>query len=226
MMLCLDQTPHATIEHASSRHPSSHHRELLLASRSPRRRLLLRQAGFSPRILVPDVDDSDLAPGRVSPHAWVEALAYLKARAAAAMLSPSELDHTVVLAADTLAIAGDTMIGKPTSPEHAHNMLSSLMDAEHEVVTGVCVIAQGRTERFNDSATVRFGQVSPYWLSEYIDSGDWQGKAAGYNLSERLEAGWPITFEGDATTIMGLPMGTLAPRLRELMGVALAGCAA
>ncbi|MFW5653377.1 MAG: Maf family protein [Planctomycetota bacterium] len=62
---------------------------------------------------------------------------------------------------------------------------------------------------FVDTADVEVGNVRSADIKSYLDTGDWRGKAGAYNLSERLTAGWPITYEGDPTTIMGLPMGLL-----------------
>jgi septum formation protein len=68
---------------------------------------------------------------------------------------------------------------------------------------------------FTDRATVRLGRIAPPEIDGYVASGQWRGKAGAYNLAERLEAGWPITYEGDPGTIMGLPMRRLAPLLRR-----------
>jgi septum formation protein len=57
---------------------------------------------------------------------------------------------------------------------------------------------------------VTWGDVDDDAIDEYVASGQWRGKAGGYNLEERLEAGWPIECEGDPTTVMGLPMRRLA----------------
>ena len=69
---------------------------------------------------------------------------------------------------------------------------------------------------FEDSTLLRMGTPSDEDIEAYLASGSWEGKAGGYNLSERIEAGWPIEFEGDPTTVMGLPMQRLVPLLEEL----------
>ena len=225
-MLCLD----ATTTDPITTHPVSLPRgeramcgDLVLASQSPRRRTLLQQSGFRPRVFVPSIDDGDLRPGAVSPAGWVEALAYLKARAVR-----DQLEHNAetIVAADTLVVVGDELLGKPDDRADAERMMRRLMDTQHEVLTGVCVLSPSGITRLVDRATVQFGRVGEYVLGEYLDSGEWRGKAGGYNLSERIEAGWPISFDGDATTIMGLPMGKLGPLLREALGVELVDHAA
>ena len=74
----------------------------------------------------------------------------------------------------------------------------------------------GRRHLFAESARVTFGALGNAEIDRYVSSGAWRGKAGGYNLSERLAAGWPITYRGDATTIMGLPMRALRERLRAI----------
>ena len=69
---------------------------------------------------------------------------------------------------------------------------------------------------FVDTATVTVGDIPGREVNAYVNSGQWRGKAGAYNLDERLEAGWPITFSGDPTTIVGLPMRRLLPLLERL----------
>jgi septum formation protein len=95
------------------------------------------------------------------------------------------------------------------------------------VLTGVAMIRpDGTRTMFVDRATVRVGELGEDRIREYIDSKEWNGKAGGYNLRDRLDAGWPITFSGDPTSIMGLPMGKLKGRLAGVVGVATSSIAA
>ncbi len=190
---------------------------LLLASRSPRRRSLLSEAGIEHEARHPGFDDSALVPTGVSAAEWVTALAHLKA-AAGAELARGEGMPRLVLGADTTCVQGTTFLGTPATPEEAERMLRGFVGVEHEVVTGVAVIdtLTGRRWLFADRAMVRWGEVSDEQIRAYVASGEWQGKAGGYNLRERLEAGWKIEFEGDPTTIMGLPMRVLERELPRI----------
>jgi septum formation protein len=85
------------------------------------------------------------------------------------------------------------------------------------VVSGAALIGDGVDERLADVAVVTWGQVSADTIDTYVASGEWAGKAGGYNLAERVAAGWPITVEGDPATVMGVPMRKLLPVLRELL---------
>ncbi|HHN77617.1 MAG TPA: septum formation protein Maf [Phycisphaerales bacterium] len=192
-------------------------RRLILASRSPRRRALLSRAGIAHEVRVASgVDDSDLHPGGTPAENWVASLAYLKARAVADSLDPDE--PAVVLGADTVCVLDGAIIGQPTDREDARRIIRSFEGRRHDVLTGVALVDQrGETlDLFVDRARVRVGEIGDEAIETYLDSGDWRGKAGAYNLFERLEAGWPIEFEGDETTIVGLPMGAMRRRLRAL----------
>lgn len=194
-------------------------RTLRLASASPRRSLLLREHGFDHAAAPAPVDDSDLFPGCGSLRAWTAGLAYLKARSAWETLSAAERNSSVVLGADTIVIKCGRAMSKPSDERDAERMLRLLSDGEHEVVSGVCLLAPEAPRRiFADSARVRVGALSEEVIRAYLASGLWRGKAGGYNLSERLADGWPIEFEGDPGAIMGLPMRRLAPALRGALG--------
>ncbi len=124
----------------------------------------------------------------------------------------------LVVGADTIVVddAGRLM-GKPTDRESARQMIRTLTDAWHDVVTGVALWAPATDacETFADTAHVHVGQVSDASLEAYLDSDQWRGKAGGYNLFERQDH-WPIRVEGDPTTVVGLPMRILVDRLTSI----------
>lgn len=164
----------------------------------------------------PRLDDAELRPGSCAPPEWVSSLAYLKAW--------SVLEHAGgpegaagVLGADTVVIKGDDLIGQARSEDEARAIIRRLEEGEHEVVTGVALVSNERRVIFHDSARVRVGRIGDDAIDTYVASGEWKGKAGAYNLGERIEAGWPITYEGDPTCIMGLPMERLS-RVLERWG--------
>lgn len=196
---------------------------LHLASRSPRRQQLLREHGVTFDADHPGIDDAELEPGRVTPGQWVTALAYLKARAGASKLAdhrsatsaaePVSVNKPdpVFLGADTACVKDGRLIGTPRTADEARDMIRTLRDGAHDVVTGVALIdpSSGQRLLFADTAHVEVGSISDTDIETYIQSGDWQGKAGAYNLSERIAAGWPIRYQGDPATVMGLPMRRL-----------------
>lgn len=188
---------------------------LFLASRSPRRRELLAEAGYLFDFDHPGLEDSELPEGDVTPRQWVAALAYLKARAGLDVARATHRTPDIIVGADTACVMNDRLIGTPITASEARNMIADFANREHEVVSGLALVCvkSGRRLLASDSARVWVGALSHTQIDDYISSGMWQGKAGAYNLTERTAAGWPIRYEGDPATIMGLPMTVLADRL-------------
>ena len=123
------------------------------------------------------------------------------------------------IAADTICVADGGILGKPGDALEARRMLQRLQGGVHLTMTGVCLLKPGCAREFVlDAAKVEFGMIDDTELQAYLDSGEWQGKAGGYNLVDRQAAGWPVRCEGDPDTVMGLPMQRLQPMLRRLAG--------
>jgi len=165
----------------------------------------------------PLFDDAQLTPGRVPANWWVTSLAYLKAWASLAreMAASDGRRPALVIGADTACIKEGKLIGTPRDAAEARAIIRFLSAGRHSVVTGVALLwNDGRRELFSADAVVEVGALSEEQINAYIEGGSWEGKAGAYNLRERLDAGWPISFTGDPTAIMGLPMERLMPLLR------------
>ncbi|MDX2017634.1 MAG: Maf family protein [Planctomycetota bacterium] len=199
---------------------------VILASRSPRRRELLREAGIDHEVMLPGFDDSALEPGDVAAEAWVSSLAYLKASSVAREMIRAGVatGDAFIVGADTTCVVKDArgrerFVGTPQNEQEAREMIREFVGREHAVVTGVAIVRveNGRLKRelFVDRATVTLGELSEAQINDYVASGAWRGKAGGYNLTDRVEAGWPLTWSGDPATIVGLPIGKLVARLRR-----------
>lgn len=191
---------------------------LYLASASPRRRSLLIEHGFDPIVISSGIDDGPLVAGVVAPECWTIALAYMKARAGLESLERSggPCDHAaLVLGADTVVVKDTEIIGQPRDVAHARSILFKLHRGSHRVISGVALLIEGERHVFSDSADVSVGALSEEQVDSYLSSGSWLGKAGAYNLSERIEAGWPIEYRGDPATVMGLPMNRLASILNQ-----------
>lgn len=133
-------------------------------------------------------------------------------------------EPVLVLGADTACISGDKLIGTPRTDVEAREMMHEFRGRSHEVVTGVALV-EVRDDQwslvcqrslFVSHAVVEWGDVSDAQIDEYVASKQWKGKAGGYNLRERLSAGWPIKYSGDPTGVMGLPMDALKTKLALL----------
>lgn len=186
---------------------------LVLASASPRRRDLLRDLGLAFTVHAADVDERKDVPDDPERHAAV--LAERKARVVAA-----KFHECVVLAADTIVVLGDRILGKPGDEDEAFEMLRSLAGREHRVLTAVCVghAARARFETRVVSTSVRFRPVDDEELRRYVSSGEPMGKAGAYAIQGRgglLVAG----IEGDYSNVVGLPLGATLDLLEDTVGL-------
>lgn len=191
---------------------------LVLGSKSPRRAALLSDAGYAFRQVDPPFDDPadpsiDADPG-VDPEMRATQLATRKAMSLSPLLEEGEIGLT----ADTLCVdAAGRLIGTPTTRDEASAMIAAFVGASHRVITGVAMARQGVViEPFADTATVTLGRLSRHDIADYVATDQWHGKAGGYNLTDRLAAGWPLTVQGDPDTVVGLPSAKLKPRFNAL----------
>ncbi len=193
-------------------------RRIVLASSSPRRRELLGDACARSAVafswIDPGVDDGELNATAVGPEAHCAALAYFKASAGARHRRETAGPPARVIGADTICLHEGEIIGKPRDRREARATIERFMDDTHEVLTGVAILDGDSRDLFVDRATVRVGSIPTATLETYLASDAWRGKAGAYNLFDRLDHNWPITYKGDPTTIVGLPMRILADRLQ------------
>lgn len=193
-------------------------RRIVLASRSPRRRVLLEEAGWQVEVRVPYIDDGDLTPEHSSASEWTTALAWLKARAVhdLVLAEGGQLTQWPIVAGDTVCEHGGELLGQPADANSAAEMIRGLRSAAHRVWTGLCVLRPGEQRRIGAvHADVTLGNLSDAEIDQYVGEGAWKGKAGGYNLSDRIAAGWPIRYTGEASTIMGMPLPLLDRLMKE-----------
>ena len=214
---------------------------LVLASQSPRRAQLLRDAGYvfcqqAPPYADPDQPESD------QPHSAAEAERFAADLAARKALStaPQITGPALILAADTVCVSMTPgtpgtpgtvgrLIGKPRSRADALAMLRRFVNHTHAVVCGVALLEvrpgevrpdtgppTNQPTLLCDTATVTFGPLTDADLQQYLADNTWQDKAGGYNLTDRQRAGWPIDVKGDPGTVVGLPMRKLTAALAGL----------
>jgi len=183
---------------------------IVLASASPRRRHLLEMLGIAHEVLPSDVDETRLE-GEV-PEAMAVRLAAAKARAVLAV-RPGHL----VLAADTVVVIDDQVLGKPASPAEAERMLATLSGRSHRVVTAVALAApDGEVLERYDVTTVWFRELSPELISAYVATGEPLDKAGSYGV-QGVGAVLVERVDGDFFSVMGLPL-RLVVDLLELAG--------
>lgn len=182
---------------------------LVLASASPRRAELLKQAGFE---FVVDAADADerLLSGE-SPATYVARVALDKARTVAARHPP----QAVILAADTTVVTGGETLGKPGDAADAARMLSLLSANVHDVYTGVVVKTHDVELTDVVRTRVHFIELSDDDIAWYVGTGEPEGKAGAYAIQGR-GARFVDWIEGSWSNVVGLPIATVARMLAEV----------
>lgn len=196
---------------------------IYLASRSPRRRELLRQIGVRFELLVfrsgergedADVDETPYPDEAV--ERYVERLALVKAEAGFRRLRWRHLPNLPVLAADTTLELNGQIIGKPTSPDDACAILERLSGREHRVLTAIAMSDGERTRSALNVSRVRFRTVETSEIRAYVASGEPMDKAGAYGIQGRA-AVFIEDIQGSYSGIMGLPLFETA-QLLETFG--------
>ncbi|NLS98344.1 MAG: septum formation protein Maf [Planctomycetaceae bacterium] len=187
---------------------------LILASRSPRRRQLLEEAGYRLTVVPPSESAECGVCSGENPAQLVARLAYQKAADVARRLSEG-----LVLGCDTVAECDGQILGKPEDEGHARRMLEALSGRRHRVFSGLCLWRLPSKEPLLrvDVTTLRMDPLTPEQLDEYLRSGAWEGKAGAFGYQDRL--GWVHVVEGSETNVVGLPMELLAEMLAEMLNV-------
>ena len=187
------------------------HPPLILASSSPRRLALLRQAGLEPaRLESPQIDEA-LAP-REQPSAHALRLAHAKNAAVAARLGEAP---AFVVAADTVVACGRRILPKTTEAADAVRCLRLLSGRRHRVYTGVVVSGPGARAARVAMTMVHFKRLHDDEIAWYLASGEWHGKAGGYAIQGRAEA-FITAINGSWSNVVGLPLAVTLDLLRGL----------
>jgi len=187
---------------------------IVLASASPRRQDLLRNAGIPFAVQPADINETPL-PGE-SPRDCAERLAKEKAVAAAGSRS-----QDYVLGADTIVVIDDTILGKPRDAEDASRMLRLLAGRTHAVITGVCVVGPVASRQLpvaskttSETTLVTFCEMSADEIRDYVATGEPMGKAGAYAI-QGIASRWISRIEGDYSNVVGLPVALVYRMLRE-----------
>ena len=198
---------------------------IVLASASPRRRALLKQAGLEFSVHPTDVDEG-LEPG-VEPGVAAQHLAERKARA---LFERGEHPAAWIIGSDTVVAiadeaAGWQLLGKPESSAQARSMLRRLSATRHRVITGVAVLraSDGVLESAIETTWVSMRVITPDEIEAYVASGEWRDKAGGYAIQGQA-AVFVERLVGSYSGVMGLPLFETAELLRAA-GVAVIGVA-
>ncbi len=184
---------------------------VILASKSPRRRELLAEAGYTFEVRPPrESAECGVSSGESAPQ-FVAQQAYQKAADVA-----SRTDSGVVVGCDTVAECGGRILGKPADEADARRMLETLRGSDHRVWSGLCVwkVPGSRPDVRVAVTTLRMDWLSDDQIADYLASGAWSGKAGAFGYQDRL--GWVHVVEGSKSNVVGLPMELLAEMLSAI----------
>ena len=183
------------------------HQPIILASASPRRQELLKNAGIAFEICpanIPEVPRAGEAP-----VTFAERMAREKARVVSA-----SLPDRVILAADTVVAVGNEILGKPADTEDAIRMLCLLSGRTHAVTTGVCLIGEGFEDVRYETTAIEFSRMTEAEIRDYVSTGEPMDKAGAYAIQGGA-SGWITRIDGDYNNVVGLPVELVLRMLKE-----------
>ena len=181
-------------------------RPLILASKSPRRKQLLQEAGFEFITKTKEVEETypdDLAIADVP--------TYLASKKAKALIS--EIGKEIIIASDTIVVCDDIILGKPKNHQDATEMLQMLSEKTHQVITGVCLLSKEKEVVFSDTTVVTFKKLSKEEIDHYISNFKPYDKAGAYGIQEWLGKIGITNISGSYFTVVGLPVHRLYEEL-------------
>ena len=187
-------------------------RKIILASASPRRRELLEQGGI-PFTVIPSQAEEKITTEQ--PGQAVEELSYLKC----SDIYEKSLGDVLVIGADTVVASEGKILGKPSSQKDAVKMLQSLQGREHEVYTGVTIMAregnENRKKTFHEKTKVVFYPMSDEEIRSYVNTGEPMDKAGAYGIQGK-SAVFIKEISGDYNNVVGLPLARLYQELKNM----------
>ena len=185
--------------------------KIILASQSPRRKQLLEWAEVPFDIIVKETDES--YPDNLT----FEEIAIHIARNKALVIKQSNKLAEPILAADTIVVLQDTIIGKPKDREDAINILSSLSGKEHQVITGVVILHNEKEIAFSETTKVEFYELSLAQIEFYVDNYKPYDKAGAYAIQEWIGVVGIKSIKGDFYNVMGLPVSRVVKQLADML---------
>jgi septum formation protein len=187
---------------------------IILASGSPRRKQLLELAEIAFEVIVSDVDES--FPTGLSSSETAMHIAENKALAVQSLLFQHNGHAQTIIAADTVVVLKNEIIGKPKDRTDAIAILSNLSGKTHKVITGVCILSAEKKIKFAEETEVEFHPLSISKIEYYVDHYKPYDKAGAYAIQEWIGAIGIKSIKGDFYNVMGLPVSRLVKELQSL----------
>ncbi len=184
-------------------------RKIILASNSPRRKELMRMAGFEFEVKSKNVEENH-PEGMLAEEIPLH-LAQKKAKA----FLPELEDNEVVIGADTIVLLNGRIYEKPVDRQDAIAMLGALSGKVHTVITGVCILSRLKEISFADVTQVHFNPLTLAEIEYYVDNFKPYDKAGSYACQEWIGAVAIKKFEGDYFNVVGLPINRVYKELKS-----------
>jgi len=188
-------------------------KKIILASGSPRRKQLLEWAEVPFEVVVRET--SETFPAGLK----VEEVAIHIARKKALAVQPVVNAGSIILAADTIVVLNEKIIGKPKSRQDAINILTDLSGNQHRVITGVVITLEKKEISFFDSTDVYFHDLDPGQIGFYVDKYKPYDKAGAYAIQEWIGVVGIQSVKGDFYNVMGLPVSRVVKELEKINGL-------
>lgn len=191
-------------------------KKIILASQSPRRSQLLQWAEIPFEVTISKADEN--YPGNLSPAEVAIHIAGNKAitvKDNVEKLNTNGEEYTI-LAADTIVVLDNKIIGKPKGRSEAIETLGLLSGKTHSVITGVCILSLGKKISFADETFVEFHSLSQQQIEYYVDNYSPYDKAGAYAIQEWIGVTGIRSITGDFYNVMGLPVSRVLKELRAL----------
>ncbi len=187
----------------------------ILASQSPRRQDLLKTVGLDFDVVVSSSDES--YPETMPIQEVPAFIAKNKAIAVAHILAENSLaENTCIIAADTVVVLDNIVMGKPLYRNDAILSLTKLSGNTHEVITGVCLYHQNDFIVFSETTKVKFHTLTEQQIIHYVDHYKPYDKAGGYAIQEWIGLVGIDSIQGDFYNVMGLPVSKLMQKIKQL----------
>jgi septum formation protein len=183
-------------------------RPLILASSSPRRQYLMKEAGFEFRVEKPEVDESfpaDLPLDQVARFLAAKKAEYFRPR----------IHDEIIITADTVVILIDKILNKPEDRAEACKMLNLLSGRTHIVMTGVCIVSKEKEETFDDTTAVTFKVMHQDEIEFYVDHYKPYDKAGAYGAQDWIGLVGVEKISGSYFNVMGLPVHKIYQHLQN-----------
>lgn len=187
-------------------------KKIILASQSPRRKQLLEWAEVPFEVVVKETDE------RFPPGLTPEEVAVYIARNKAIAVQEERNTGEVIVAADTIVVLGDNIIGKPVHREDAVSILLALSGSTHKVITGVVIRKDEKEIAFADTTQVEFHTISVSEIEFYVDKYKPYDKAGAYAIQEWIGVVGIKSIHGDFYNVMGLPVSRVVREIQKLNG--------